>query len=91
MCEKLQVKSMFGFDNAFVSQNVNYVWHLNCNVFNSSDSLPEIRFILKFGGKNNKPQLISGLQLFMTDYLSLALNSTVRFVAEKRFDFVSNL
>lgn len=82
MCQNLEVENRFGYREAVVHKNVDYVWHGNC------DATTAIKFILIFR-KRTKYRPVSGFQLYMADYLSQALNMSMRFVPAKINIFVS--
>lgn len=94
MCQQLEVPRNFGFREAVVQKNVNYVWHQSCDSIGLEDNSSEIKFMTSpdpFDVKKSNYTFttISGAQLFLADYLSLSLNMTIKFVHSGSYLVVS--
>lgn len=80
MCRTLDIVSNFGFKIANVFKNVSYFWHENCNEFKDNE-IYEIKFMTSnlFDQESNKTT-ISGFNLYLAQYISIALNMTMNFI-----------
>lgn len=80
MCKTLDIVSNFGFKIANVVKNVSYFWHENCEEVTDNE-ISEIKFMTSdlFDQESNKTS-ISGFNLYLAQYISIALNMTMNFI-----------
>lgn len=85
MCEQLNVVSEFGYKLASVAKNACYFTFQNGNQTANPEN--EIKFITEF--RFARTTVIDGLNLYLPQYLTTALNATMRIVPEKDLYMVS--